>query len=200
MILELKKRKSVTVSTFSPSICCEMMGPNAMILVFLMLSFKPALSLSSFTLIERLFSSSSLPLEWYHQRIWSCWYFSQQSWFQLVARPAWHFSLCTLLISEINGVRLYSLVLVLSQSWLVICSMEGSNCCFLPRIQVSQETGKVVWYSHLFYSFSMVCYDPYSQRLSHSRWSRNDCFSGIPLLTLSSNGCWQFVPRFLYLF
>ena len=28
-----------------------------------------------------------------------------------------------------------------------------SNCCFLSCIQVSQETGKVVWYSHLFKNF-----------------------------------------------
>ena len=28
-------------------------------------------------------------------------------------------------------------------------SMSGSNCCFLSCIQVSQETGKMVWYSHL---------------------------------------------------
>jgi len=60
MILEPKKRKSVTASTFSPPICHEGMGPDTMILVFLILSFKLALSLSSFTLIKRLFSSSSL--------------------------------------------------------------------------------------------------------------------------------------------
>ena len=36
------------------------MGPDAMILVFWMLSFKPTFSLSSFTFIKRLFSSSSL--------------------------------------------------------------------------------------------------------------------------------------------
>ena len=36
------------------------MGPDAMILVFRMLSFKPAFSLSSFTLNKRLFNSSSL--------------------------------------------------------------------------------------------------------------------------------------------
>ena len=59
MILELKKRKSVTISTFSLSICHEVMGPNAMIFVFWMLSFKPFFPLSSFTLIKRLFSSSS---------------------------------------------------------------------------------------------------------------------------------------------
>ena len=28
--------------------------------------------------------------------------------------------------------------------------MSGSNCCFLTRTEVSQETGKVVWYFHLF--------------------------------------------------
>ena len=32
VVLEPKKRKSVTISTFSPSICHEMMGPDAMIL------------------------------------------------------------------------------------------------------------------------------------------------------------------------
>ena len=31
--------------------------------------------------------------------------------------------------------------------------MSVSNCCFLTRIQVSWETGKVVWYSHLFQNF-----------------------------------------------
>ena len=36
------------------------MGPDAMILVFWNLSFKPTFSLSSFTFIKRLFSSSSL--------------------------------------------------------------------------------------------------------------------------------------------
>ena len=40
------------------SICHEVMEPDAMILVFLILSFKPAFTLSSFTLIKRLFSSS----------------------------------------------------------------------------------------------------------------------------------------------
>ena len=31
--------------------------------------------------------------------------------------------------------------------------MNGSNFCFLTHIQVSQETGKVVWYSQLFKNF-----------------------------------------------
>ena len=58
VILEPKKIKSLNVSTVSPSICREVMGPDAMILVFWMLSFKPTFSLSSFTFIKRLFSSS----------------------------------------------------------------------------------------------------------------------------------------------
>ena len=40
MILERKKLKSVTVSIVSPSICYEVIGLDAMILVFWMLSFK----------------------------------------------------------------------------------------------------------------------------------------------------------------
>ena len=31
--------------------------------------------------------------------------------------------------------------------------MSSSNCCFLTCIQISQETGKVVWYSHLLKNF-----------------------------------------------
>ena len=60
VILEPRKIKPATVSTVSPSICHEVMGPDAMILVFWMLSFKPSFSHSSFTFIKRLFSSSSL--------------------------------------------------------------------------------------------------------------------------------------------
>ena len=35
----------------------------------------------------------------------------------------------------------------------VCCSMSGSNCCFLTCIKISQETGKVVWHSHLLKNF-----------------------------------------------
>ena len=60
VVLKPKKIKSVTVSIVSPSICHEVMGPDAMIFIYGMLSFKPAFSLFSFTFIKRLFSSSSL--------------------------------------------------------------------------------------------------------------------------------------------
>ena len=61
--------------------------------------------------------------------------------------------------------------------------MQGSNCCFLTCIQVSHETGKMVWYSRLFKSFE-ICYDSHSQRLLCSQWNWSRCFSKIPLLSL----------------
>ena len=66
-----RKIKSAIFSTVSPSICHEVMGPDAMILVFWMLSFKPTFSLSSLTFIKRLFSSASQnikrkPFKWGH--------------------------------------------------------------------------------------------------------------------------------------
>ena len=59
VILEPQKIKSDTVSIVFPSICHEVMRPDAIIFIFWMLSFKSAFSLSSFTFIKRLFSSSS---------------------------------------------------------------------------------------------------------------------------------------------
>ena len=51
--LEPKKIKSDTASTVSPFISHEVMGPDAMILAFWVLSFKPAFSLSSLTFNKR---------------------------------------------------------------------------------------------------------------------------------------------------
>jgi len=60
VILEPKKIKSLTVSIVSLSICHEVMGLDAMIFVFWLLSFKSTFSLSSFTFIKSFFSCSSL--------------------------------------------------------------------------------------------------------------------------------------------
>ena len=100
VILEPTKIKPVTASIVSPSICHEVMGLDAMILVFWMSSFKPAFSRSSFTFIKRLFSLSLLSaisvVSFAYLRYW---YSSRQSWFQLVLHPAPDFSWCTLHIS-----------------------------------------------------------------------------------------------------
>ena len=58
VILEPKKIKSATVSIFPSSVCHKVVRLDAVILVFWMLSFKPAFSLFSFTFIKRLLSSS----------------------------------------------------------------------------------------------------------------------------------------------
>ena len=50
-----------------------------------------------------------------------------------------------------------------------IWKQSSSNCCFLTCMQVSQEAGQVVWYSHLFQKFSTVWCDPHSQRLWNSQ-------------------------------
>ena len=47
------KIKPDTVSTVSPSVSHEVMGPHAMIFVFWMLSFKPTFSLSSYHMIQQ---------------------------------------------------------------------------------------------------------------------------------------------------
>ena len=71
-------------------------GLDIMILVVWMLNFKSVFSLSSFILIKRLFSSSSLSATEVVYAYLRLLYFSQQSWFQLVIHPARHFSWCTL--------------------------------------------------------------------------------------------------------
>ena len=84
---------------FSPFIFHEVMGLDAMTLVFWMVIlsqvFHSPLSPSS---RGSLVTLHFLPWEWYHLHIWNCWYFSQQSWFQLEIHPARPFTWCTLLI------------------------------------------------------------------------------------------------------
>ena len=61
VILDPKKRKSVTVSTFSPAICHEVKGLDAMILVFFLnVEFQANFFHFTLSLIKRLFSLSSL--------------------------------------------------------------------------------------------------------------------------------------------
>ena len=112
VILEPKNIKSDTVSTVSPSICHEVMGLDAMILVFWMLSFKPTLPLSSFTFINRLFSSLLFAI-----RVVSSAYLRLLIFLPGILIPAsvssQCFSLCTLHISWISTVTIYSLDVLL---------------------------------------------------------------------------------------
>ena len=93
--LETKQIKSAT-STFHTSIFHEVMGPDAMILVFecwvLSQLFHSSLSPSS---RGSLVPFHFLPLEWYHLHIWGCWYFygniGSTLWFIQPFNFTWYF-------------------------------------------------------------------------------------------------------------
>ena len=52
-------------------------------------------------------------------------------------------------------MTIYSLTYSFPSLEPICCSMSSSNCCFLTCIQISQQTGKVVWYSYLFNNFPL---------------------------------------------
>ena len=113
VILEPRKIKSATVSTVSPSISYEVMGPDAMILVFWMLSIRPTLSLSSFSFIKKFFSYSSLSVI----RVVSSAYLRLLIFLQTILIPACASSSPAFLIMysayKLNTVTIYSLDILL---------------------------------------------------------------------------------------
>ena len=122
-----------------------------------MLNFKPAFSLSSFTLIKRLFSYSLL----FTIRVVSSAYLRL-----LIFLPAILILTCD--SSSLAFHMVYSAYKLNKQSDYIqscctpfpILSLSlfhvKSNCCSLTFIQVSQEAGKMVWYFHLFKNFPQV--------------------------------------------
>ena len=156
VILETKKMKSVTVSIVTPSICHEMMELDAMILVFWMLSFKPAFSLSSFTLIKRVFCFSLLSVI----RGVSFAYLKLLLFLPAILIPAcasanlaFHMKYSAYKLNKQARGQYTALANSFLDFEPVRCSMSGSNCCFLSCVQVSQEAGKVICYSLLFQNF-----------------------------------------------
>ena len=96
----------------------------------------------------------------------------------------------------------------------VCCSMSSSNCCFLTCIQISQEAGKVVRYSHLLQNFPQFVVIHTVKRLWHSQWSTVDVFlelssffddpldvdnliSGSSIFSRSSLDMWKFIAHVL---
>ena len=155
VILEPKKIKSVTISTFSPSICHQVMGADAMILVFLMLNFKPAFSLSSFTFIKRLFSSSShfafrvvllayrLVIFFLDILIPAC----------ASSSPAFHLIYSAYKLNKQGDDTQPCCTPLPMLNQPVVPSLVLTIASYPACIQVSQEVGKVAWYSHLFMNF-----------------------------------------------
>ena len=128
---------------------------DAMILVFWMLSFKPTFSLSSFTFIKMLFSSSLLSAI----MVVSSAYLRLLIFLPSIlipdcasSRPAFlmMYSAYKLNKQGDNIQPWHTPFLIWNQS---VCSISSSNCCFLTYIQLSQEAGQVVWFSHLLKNF-----------------------------------------------
>ena len=81
--------------------------------------------------------------------------------------PAWHFTWCSALSYSFPTLEpLHS-------------SMSDSDCCFLTCIQLSQEEGKMVLYSHVFKNFP-VCCDRHSQRSWSSQHAEVYSFLELP--------------------
>ena len=53
-------------------------------------------------------------------------------------------------------MTIYSLDVLLSRFGTSLFFHAQSYCCFLTCIQISQEAGQVVWYSHLFKNFPQL--------------------------------------------
>ena len=99
-------------------------GTRCQDLHFYMVSFNSAFSLSSFTFIKRLFSSSLLSaIRVVSSGIWGYWYFSQQSWFQLVLHPAQHFAWCTPLNKQGDNIQPWRTPLPILNQSIVLCWM-----------------------------------------------------------------------------
>ena len=148
LILEPPKIKSDTIS---PSICHEVMGPDAVI--FWMLSFKATFSLSSFAFIKRLFSSSSLSAI----KVVSSAYLRSLIFLLAILIPA-----CV--SSSRAFLMMYSAYKLNKQEdniqpWRASFPIWNQSVVPCPVLTVaswpavSEKAGKVVWYSHLFQNF-----------------------------------------------
>ena len=199
VILEPKKRKSVTISTFSPSICHEVMGQD-LFFFFPIFSSKLALSLSSFTCIKGLFSSSSLSAVRKNNisEVVNVSPISLGSSLYLIQRGISH-DVLSVQIKQ-TGLQQTALSYSFFNPEPISCSIQDYNGCFLTCIQDSQETDNMVSYSHLFKSFPQFIMIHTVKGFGIGNEIEVDVFSGIPYLSLWSSECWPFDLWFLFLF
>ena len=171
----------------------------AMILFSWMLKVKPGFSLSSATFIKRLLISLCfLPERWSHLHKWDYWYFSQQSWFQLVIHPTLHLAWCTPHISKICRVTIYSLDILLFQSNQFIVPCLALTVASWPAYRFLQKQVRFSVIPISLRIFHSLLWS--TQWLSRSHGSRSRCFYGIPFLSLWPKRYWQFDHCFLHIF
>ena len=126
-------------------------------LIFWILSFKSTFSLSSFTFIKRLFNFSSLSAI----RVVSSAYLRWLIFLPAILIPACDSSSLTFhmmysackLSKQDNNIQPWRTPLPIWNQSVVLCPvLTVSFTC----IQISQETGQVIWYSHLFKNFPQL--------------------------------------------
>ena len=193
VILDPKKIKSVIVSTFSPSICHKVMEPYAMTLVIWMLSFK-----TDFPLSFHLHQEAE-GLEGYNLNIWGCCYL-----LAIVisacasSSPAFRMMYSAYKLNKQNDNI---------QPWHTPFPIWNHSVVPCPILTVASWPAyrflrRLVRWSgfpislRIFHGLSWST----QSKVKNSQWSRSRCFSGILLLFLWSNGCWQFDLWFLCLF
>ena len=129
------------------------MGSDTMIFVFGMLSFKLVFSLSSFTFIKRLFSSSLSSIMVVSSAYLRLLIFLPAILSRACASSstAFHMTYSTYKLNKQgDNIQRCTPFPIWNQS-IVPCPVL--TLCFLTCIQVSQEAGQVVWYSHSFKNF-----------------------------------------------
>ena len=160
-----------------------------------MMSFKPAFSLSSYTFMKRLFSSSSLSA----MRVVSSVYLRLLIFLPAILVPACESSNLAFHIIHFANWQYTALTCSFPSLEPVDCSMPSFSCCFLTCVQVSQEASKwsgipISWWIFQFVVIHIV------KGFSVVYEAEVDVFSGILLLFLWSSRCWWFDLWFLCLF
>ena len=162
------------------------MGPDAMILVFWMLSFKPAFALSSFTQIKRFFSTSSLSairvtiiyisevVDISPDNLDSSLWFIQPSisydvLFIKIKQAGWQYTALSYSFPNFKPVH---------------CSMPSSNCCFLTLRRQARWSG-ISFSLRIFHSLL------WSTQSSHPWWLPSN--SAVFLLFSIARVQWSFI-------
>ena len=147
-----QEKKVCHCFTVSSPICQEVMGLGAMILVFWMLSFKPAFSLSDFNFIKRLYSSSLLSAIW----VVSSAYLKLLMFLPAILIPACASSSLVFpviysafkLNKQGDNIQPWGTPFLVWNQSIVPCLV-----LFLPDLHTDFSEDKVVWYSDLFMNF-----------------------------------------------
>ena len=175
-----------------------MIGPDALVLVFWILNFKPAFSFSSFTFINRLFSSSLLSVI----RVVSYANLRLLIFLLAVLIPACDLSSLAfhIMYSAYNLNKqgtIYSLEVLLSQLEPACSSMSGSCYCFFLHTAFSRgRSGDLVFPSLEEFSTAVVIH----KVKDFSIVNEADVCLEFSCFFLWFSGCWQLDLWFLCLF